>query len=44
MHTMKCTENINRYLQYMNINQQPVDPPPPPIDINHQPDRVLDEV
>ena len=43
MHTMKCTENINRYLQYMNINQQPVDPPPP-IDINHQPDRVLDDV
>ena len=37
LHTLKCKENI--YLEYMNINHEPV-ATRLMIDIKHQPDRV----
>ena len=49
LHTLKCKENI--YLEYMNINHEPVatqlnEPVATPlmIDIKHQPDRVLVDI
>ena len=41
LHTLKCKENI--YLEYMNINYEPV-ATRLMIDIKHQPDRVLVDV
>ena len=49
LHTLKCKENI--YLEYMNINHEPVatrlnEPVATRlmIDIKHQPDRVLVDI
>ena len=41
LHTLKCKENI--YLEYMNINHEPV-ATQLMIDIKHQPDRVLVDI
>ena len=41
LHTLKCKENI--YLEYMNINHEPV-AIRLMIDIKHQPDRVLVDI
>ena len=41
LHTLKCKENI--YLEYMNINHEPV-ATRLMIDIKHQPDRVLVDI
>ena len=41
LHTLKCKENT--YLEYMNINREPV-ATRLMIDIKHQPDRVLVDV
>ena len=41
LHTLKCEENI--YLEYMNINHEPV-ATQLMIDIKHQPDRVLVDI
>ena len=41
LHTLKCKENT--YLEYMNINREPV-ATRLMIDIKHQPDRVLVDI
>ena len=41
LHTLKCKENL--YLEYMNINHEPV-ATRLMIDIKHQPDRVLVDI
>ena len=41
LHTLKCKENT--YLEYMNINHEPV-ATRLMIDIKHQPDRVLVDI
>ena len=41
LHTLKCKENI--YLEYMNINHEPV-ATRLMIDIKHQPDAVLVDI
>ena len=41
LHTLNCEENI--YLEYMNINHEPVDTRLM-INIKHQPDKVLVDI
>ena len=43
LYTLKCKENIYMYLEYMNINHEPV-ASQLMIDIKHQPDAVLVDI
>ena len=43
VHILKCKENIYMYLEYMNINHEPV-ASRLMIDIKHQQDRVLVDI